>query len=255
MDLFGAAFDGFSVLAQHVTDLDGGTLRAYTVDGWPSPSFSPVIHLAPHPPIPRELAAVRAFWDRTWADAAPTACLLVPVTTLPDRPDLPGPWRADDRPLHVIVEETGPVDISPDDASTVTLTGLGDMAVEETFIQLVTACFPDTRTAPAKVLQQLRQADARTELITVTRGRPGQPAAAAALTVKGTSAFQTWGSVPEPYRGLRLSRLLQQAALRRAFELGAATSVTVTRNPRVIGAHRPRIDLWIYRNTDSGEQR
>jgi hypothetical protein len=155
----------------------------------------------------------------------------------------------------VIVEETGPVEVAPDDASTVRLAGLGDASVKETFLRLVTACFPDTRTAPDKVLQQLRQADARTELITVTRGATGQPAAAAALTVKGPTAFQTWGSVPEPYRGLRLSRLLQQAALRRAFELGAVTSVTVTRNPRVIGAQRPRVDLWIYRNTPSGEGR
>ena len=59
--------------------------------------------------------------------------------------------------------------------------------------------------------------------------------------------MQTWGAVPEPYRGLRLSRILQQAASQRCAALGAETTVTVTRNPRVVGPTRPRLDLWIYR--------
>ncbi|MEU9891157.1 hypothetical protein AB0M95_37535 [Sphaerisporangium sp. NPDC051017] len=255
MDLLATALDGFAVLAQNITDLADGTLRAYTVNGWPSPSFSPVIHLASHTPGHREFATARAFWDQQWADATPTACLLVPVTTMPAPVELPSGWHADEHPLHVIVEESGPVEVTPDDASTLCVTPLGDSEAEEKFLHLVTACFPDTCTAPEKVLTQLQEADAHTELITLHRGTPGEPAAASALTVKNQTAFQTWGAVPEPYRGLRLSRVLQQAALRRAYELGAAASVTVTRNPRVIGTHRPRLDLRIYRNTPSGEYR
>lgn len=255
MDLFKTALDGFAVVAQDITDLADGTLRAYTVPGWPSPSFSPVIHLGPHTPGPRELAAVRAHWDQQWGEAALTPCFLVPVATMTTPVDLDGGWRADDRPLHVIVEETGPVDVTPDDATALRVTTLGDTQTEKDFLHLVTACFPDTRTAPEKVLAQLRDADAHTELITLHRGIPPEPAAASALTVKNHAAFQTWGAVPEPFRGLRLSRVLQQAALRRAHELGATASVTVTRNPRVIGTNRPRLDLWIYRNTPGGERR
>jgi hypothetical protein len=132
---------------------------------------------------------------------------------------------------------------------------LGDTETDTTFLHLITACFPETRTAPETVLTQLSGADVQTELITLHRGTPPEPAAASALTVKNHTAFQTWGAVPEPYRGLRLSRVLQQAALRRAHELGATSSVTITRNPRVIGTYRPRLDLWIYRNTSSGEHR
>ncbi|MFZ3492109.1 hypothetical protein ACODT5_02525 [Streptomyces sp. 5.8] len=255
MDLLKAALDGFAVLAQDVTDLEDGTLRACTVPGWPSPSFSPIIHTGPHTPGPRELAAARAFWDQRWAGAAPTACLLVPVTTMATPIDLGGGWQADDRPLHVIVEETGPVEVTPDDATTVCLSTLGNAETEKDFLRLVTACFPDTRTAPDKVLAQLREAVAHTELITLHRGAAPEAAAVSALTVKNRTAFQTWGAVPEPNRGLRLSRVLQQAALRRAHELGATVSVTVTRNPRVIGSDRPHLDLWMYRNTPLGESR
>ncbi|MFD8559672.1 hypothetical protein ACFV1N_20525 [Streptosporangium canum] len=251
IDLLPAALKGFAVLAQHTSDLADGAFRAYTVDDWPSPSFSPIIHLGLAPPQPGELDAVRTYWHHQWGPQVP-ACLLVPVAGASPAP-LPGGWHAEPRPLHVIVETPAPAEVDLDSAFTLSVTPLGDPATEAAFLRLVTVCFPDTRTAPELVMSQLRQADARTELITITRPASSEPVATSALSVKDDTCIQTWGAVPEPYRGLRLSRTLQQAASRRCRELGATTTVTVTRNPRVIGPGRPHLNLWIYRTAPTQE--
>lgn len=251
MNLLPAALKGFAVLARHTTDLAGGTFRAYVVDDWPAPSFSPIIHLGAHPPHEDDLDAVRGYWNDQWGPALPP-CLLIPVTG-PHPAPLPGGWQPDPRPLHVIVETPGPAVVTVPEGFNLAITPMGDPANEAAFLDLVTTCFPDTRTAPRLVLEQLRQADAQTELVTLTRRTPPGLAATSALSVKDGTCFQTWGAVPEPYRGLRLSRTLQQAAAQRCLDLGASRNVTVTRNPRVIGPTRPRVDLWIYRAAADAE--
>lgn len=253
MYLLPAVLDGYDVLAQDTTDLADGAARAYTVDGWPMPSYSPVIHRASQPPQREELDTIRSFLRTRWGAEAAMTRLLVPcrVQTTPE--DLPGGWcQAEEQPLHVVVEETGPVPVEPDDGFAGGVRELGDENAEDTFKRLVAACFPDY--IPDRVVEVLRKADALTELITVTGGTPPEAVSTVSLSIKGGTAFRNWGGVLEPYRGRRISRLYQRIAMQRAYEQGATTIVGVTRNPRLISPDRPRMDLWVYRNRHLTEQ-
>lgn len=252
MDELSSALDGFAVLAQDATELAGGVARAFAVEEWPTPSFSPVIHLAAGMPDAAELAAVERYWSDRFGALAPPACLLLPVTGPAPEP-IGAHWHPDDRPLHVIVEPVAAVESAQDSA--VRITPLGDRAAEQEFLELVTACFPDAAADPDRVLRQLRRAEAHTDLITLDSGTPTRPTATCAVTFKNGTAFQSWGAVPEPYRGQGLSRRLQADTMNHCQSAGATVSVTVTRNPRVIGTERPRLDLWIYRNSAPGDRR
>jgi hypothetical protein len=247
MSLVPTALKGYSVLAQDVTDLADGTARAFTVPGWPSPSYSPVIHHAPHPPRREGLDAIGDYLNHRWGAAAPATRLLVPRAVQPEPGDLPGGWHAEERPLHILVLETVTAPLPEvHDGLHVRLGSVNDAADAEMFAATVAAGFPGY--PRDEVLRVLRTADTKDELVLVTSGTSDEPVATISVSVKGDIAFYNWGAVLPAHRGRRLFRLMEQVCLRRARDLGATHMVCVTRSPHVLGANRPHVEMWIYQN-------
>lgn len=242
----GEALAGFAVLGRQET-LAGGRLRAFTVPGWAAPSFSPVVYTdtASGPPPAEVLEAIRAVWRRPERAGRRTPCFLLPHDLKQLVPPHVSGWRPDPRPLRVIVEqaENGGEALIPARDVDVHALGTDD---EREFLELVGRCFPDVAERPLLVTAPLHAAGVRTEVLIVRDPESGRLLAASAQSTRGRTAFQTWGSVDPDHRGQGLSRALQQVALSRARAAGASVSVTVTRNPRVTGVHRPCVSLWIY---------
>lgn len=245
------AIGGFGVLGRE-EQLAHGEILLFTVADWVAPSFSPVICLAPMP-SKAHLDLVRTVWHRS--DRLGTRpSLLIPATGGPP-PTLEG-WALDDRPLLVIVE---PCDVeapseprqgSPDESPEFDLRvrNATDRAARDDFLSVVASSFPSEARDHERLLRPLQQDGVVTDFTFVSaKNTSSGPIATSALSVRGRLAFQTWGSVAPQFRGLRVSRILQQGNLRRARQLGAQAAITVTRNPRVAGTHRPHVDLWIYR--------
>ncbi|MGW7067058.1 hypothetical protein ACWGII_18550 [Streptomyces sp. NPDC054855] len=251
MELLAAALKGFGVLSQHTAEV-AGSFRAFTVAGYPSPGYSPVIRLAKEPPRPGELDVLRAHWHQQWGPTAPPPCYLVDSSNAPDAALLPRHWRQEKQPLRVIVEPAEPVAVRLQPLFTLDIMPLGRADTDTRFLRIVTACFPHSPEAPPQLaLEPLRRARARSEIVTVSRllqHAPAEPAAVIALTVKGDTAFLTHAAVLKQYRGMGLSRVIQRAASRRCHALGARTVVTVTRNPRIVTDDRTSLLMSIHRS-------
>ncbi|OLZ74560.1 hypothetical protein AV521_02700 [Streptomyces sp. IMTB 2501] len=244
MQLLSAALQGFTVLAQNVTDVADGAFRAFVVNGYPAPSYSPVVCLERQLPQADTLEAVSAYWRQQWGPAYPPGFVFCPCDRTPPRHAADG-WRRVE-PLHIIVESSRPRRPQVRPPFTLSTVRLGDSVTDVQFQAVVAACFPETRQNPEQILAPFHRARALTELIIISHGDPPRPVAASAVTARGDTAFQTRGAVVKPYRGLGFSRVMQEAALGRCHALGATTAVTATRNPRVLGVNRPSLELWIY---------